>query len=152
VFGIVLFRALTLYGLRLTSAISAGVITSAAPAVMAVLAAAALRERIGAAGIAGVLLSVAGLLLVNLWGHSASTGAGYLAGNLLVLGAMLCEALLTVFRKSSGGRVGSVTNTTVLVAMSALLTLPPALMDMRGFSLVSRLRDSLRKSFDLLEN
>ena len=135
VFGIVLFRALTLYGLRLTSAISAGVITSAAPAVMAVLAAAALRERIGAAGIAGVFLSVAGLLLVNLWGRSASTGAGYVAGNLLVLGAMLCEALLTVFRKSSGGRVGSVTNTTVLVAMSGLMTLPLALRDMRGFSL-----------------
>ena len=91
-FGIVLFRALTLYGLRLTSAINAGVITSAAPAVMAVLAAVALRERIGTAGIAGVLLSVTGLLLVNLWGWSASTGAGYLAGNLLVLGAMLCEA------------------------------------------------------------
>ena len=134
-FGIVLFRALTLYGLRLTSAINAGVITSAAPAVMAVLAAVALRERIGTAGIAGVLLSVTGLLLVNLWGWSASTGAGYLAGNLLVLGAMLCEALLTVFRKSSGGRIGSVTNTTVLVAMSALMTFPFALRDLRGFSL-----------------
>jgi drug/metabolite transporter (DMT)-like permease len=134
-FGIVLFRSLTLYGLRLTSAISAGVITSAAPAVMAVLAAAALRERIGPAGVAGVLLSVAGLLLVNLWGRSGGTGPGYLAGNLLVLGAMLCEALLTVFRKSSGGRVGSVTNTTVLVAMSALMTLPLALRDLRGFSL-----------------
>ncbi len=46
-FGIVLFRVLTLYGLRLTSAISAGVITSAAPAVMAVLAAVLLGERPG---------------------------------------------------------------------------------------------------------
>ena len=79
-FGIVLFRALTLYGLRLTSAVSAGVITSAAPAVMAVLAAAVLRERIGGTGIVGVCLAVAGLLLVNLWGQGAAGGAGYLAG------------------------------------------------------------------------
>jgi drug/metabolite transporter (DMT)-like permease len=134
-FGIVLFRGLTLYGLRLTSAVSAGVITSASPAIMAVIAVAALRERLGAAGIAGVSLSVAGLLLVNLWGHGAGGGPGYLAGNLLVLGATFCEALLTVFRKSSGGRIGSVTNTTVLVAMSALMALPLALRDLRGFSL-----------------
>ena len=134
-FGIVLFRALTLYGLRLTSAISAGVITSAAPVVMAVIAATALRERIGGAGIVGVCLAVTGLLLVNAWGQAERAGSGYLAGNLLVLGAVLCEALLTVFRKSSGGRVGSVTNTTVLVAMSAVMSLPMAVRDLRGFSL-----------------
>ncbi len=134
-FGIVLFRALTLYGLRLTSAISAGVITSAAPAVMAVLAATLLKERIGWAGIVGVFLSVSGLLLVNLWGQGARGGPGYLAGNLLVLAAMFCEALLTVFRKSSGGRIGSVTNTTVLVAMSAVMSLPLALRDLDGFRL-----------------
>jgi len=134
-FGIVLFRGLTLYGLRLTTAISAGVVTSAAPAVMAVLAWTALRERIGRAGIAGVCRSVAGLLLVSLWGQSSHAGPGYLAGNLLVLGATVCEALLTVFRKSSGGRVGSVTNTTVLIAMSAVMSFPLALLDLRGFSL-----------------
>jgi drug/metabolite transporter (DMT)-like permease len=144
-FGIVLFRALTLYGLHFTSALSAGVITSAAPAVMAVLAALALRERLGAGQAVGVLLSVAGLLLVNLWGHGArgpgvlgsgpAEAAGSVVGNLFVLGAVVCEALLTIFRKSSGGRVGSITNTTVLVVMSALMILPFALLDLRGFPL-----------------
>ncbi len=134
-FGMVLFRALTLYGLRFTSALSAGVITSAAPAVMAVLAAMALRERLGAGQAAGVVLSVAGLLLINLWGHAQAAGSGSLVGNLLVLGAVVCEALLTIFRKSSGGRIGSITNTTVLVAMSALMMLPFALLDLRGFPL-----------------
>jgi drug/metabolite transporter (DMT)-like permease len=134
-FGIVLFRGLTLYGLRLTSAVSAGIITSAAPALMAVLAATVLRERIGRAGAAGVGLCVAGLLVVNLWGHAGQAGPGYLAGNLLVLGATVCEALLTILRKSSGGRVGSVTNTAVLIAMSAVMSLPMALLDLRGFRL-----------------
>ena len=136
-FGIVLFRALTLYGLHFTSALSAGVITSAAPAVMAVLAALALKERLGAGQAAGVVLAVAGLLLVNLWGGGHGERGGSLTGNLLVLGAVVCEALLTIFRKSSGGRIGSITNTTVLVAMSALMMLPFALHDLQSFSVAS---------------
>jgi drug/metabolite transporter (DMT)-like permease len=134
-FGMVLFRVLTLSGLRFTTAANAGLITSAAPAVMALLAAVVLRERIGRAAAAGIGLTVAGLLVVNLWGNASNGGPGSLVGNLLVFGATVCEALLTIFRKSSGGRIGSVTNTTVLVAMSAIMMLPFALLDLRGFSL-----------------
>jgi drug/metabolite transporter (DMT)-like permease len=134
-FGIVLFRVLTLFGLRFTSAVNAGLITSAAPAVMAVLAAAVLKERVKAAGALGICLTVGGLLLINLWGAAVQREPGRLIGNILVFGATVCEALLTIFRKSSGGRVGSVTNTTVLVAMSAVMLLPFALLDMRGFPL-----------------
>ena len=134
-FGIVLFRAFTLSGLRFTSAVNAGVITSAAPAVMAVLARVVLGERMGRTGALGVGLAVAGLLLINVRGLASGMEPGHLAGNLLVLAATVCEALLTIFRKTSGGRIGSVTNTTVLVAMSAVMMLPLALIDLRGFSL-----------------
>ena len=134
-FGIALFRVFTLYGLHFTSALSAGVITSAAPAVMAALAAFTLKERLSRAGALGVALAVAGLLLINLWGHPAQSGSRPLLGNALVLAATVCEALLTIFRKSSGGRIGSVTNTTVLVSMSALMVLPFAALELRGFAL-----------------
>ncbi|HVP19922.1 MAG TPA: DMT family transporter [Spirochaetia bacterium] len=135
VFGIVLFRVFTLSGLHFTSALSAGVITSAAPAVMAVLAALVLRERLGRGAALGVVLSVAGLVMINLWSHQQEKGSQPLVGNLLVLAATMCEALLTVFRKSSGGRIGSITNTTVLVSMSALMILPFAALDLRGVAL-----------------
>src|SRR5208283_6211949 len=114
-FGLVLFRAFTLTGLRFTSAVNAGVITSAAPAVMAVLARVILRERMGRTGGLGVCLAVAGLLLVNLSRLAGATEPGDMRGNLLVLAATVCEALLTIFRKTSGGRISSVTNTTILV-------------------------------------
>jgi drug/metabolite transporter (DMT)-like permease len=136
-FGMVLFRALTLTGLTLTSAGSAGLITSTAPAVMAVFAAAFFRERLGLRGMLGVLLSVGGLLLVNVAGFMGSPGPGFVTGNLLVLGATVCEALLTIFRKASGGRVDSVTNTTVLVTFSALMMLPFALHDLGSYRLAS---------------
>ncbi len=134
-FGIVLFRAFTLSGLRLTSALNAGVITSAAPAVMAVLARVILGERIGRAGSFGVFLAVAGLLLINLFGPARGAEPGHVAGNLLVLAATVCEALLTIFRKTSGGRISSVTNTTILVAMSAVMMLPLALVDLKHFDI-----------------
>jgi drug/metabolite transporter (DMT)-like permease len=134
-FGIVLFRAFTLSGLRLTSAVNAGVITSAAPLVMAVLARVVLGERIGRTGTLGVCLAVAGLFLVNISGMGRGAEPGHLAGNLLVLAATVCEALLTIFRKTSGGRIGSITNTTVLVGMSAIMMLPLALLDLRSFNL-----------------
>ncbi|HEY9594425.1 MAG TPA: EamA family transporter, partial [Spirochaetia bacterium] len=133
-FGIVVFRVLTLWGLRYTSAVQAGLVTSAAPAVMAVLARLVLKERPGPHGTLGVCLAIAGLLAVNVHGAATTVGRDFLFGNALVLGATVCEALLTIFRKSSGGRIGSITNTTVLVAMSAVMLLPFALLDLRGFT------------------
>ena len=135
--GIVLFRLLTLTGLRFTSAAQAGLVTSASPAVMAILARLVLRERTGRRGLLGIALTLAGLVTVNVGGAMAAASPGFLVGNAHVLGATVCEALLTIFRKSSGGGIGSVTNTTVLVAMSALMLLPFALLDLRGFALSS---------------
>jgi drug/metabolite transporter (DMT)-like permease len=134
-FGLVLFRFFTLTGLRFTSAVNAGVITSAAPAVMAVLARVVLRERMGRTGGLGVCLAVAGLLLINLSGITGAVEPGHMRGNLLVLAATVCEALLTIFRKTSGGRISSVTNTTILVGMSAVMLFPFALLDLKGFDL-----------------
>ncbi len=133
--GIVLFRVFTLYGLHFTTAASAGLITSASPAVMAVIAALALKERMSARRGIGVVFAMGGILLINLSGISAPPHPGFLWGNLLVFAATVCEAFLTIFRKSSGGRVGSITNTTVLVAMSAVMLLPFALLDLRSFPL-----------------
>jgi drug/metabolite transporter (DMT)-like permease len=132
-FGIAAFRILMMYGLRLTSAAHAALITGSAPAVMACLAALILKERPSRQGLAAVVLTVVGLAGINLYRFKG--GAGGVAGDLLVLAAVVCEALLTIFRKSSGGRVNSVTNTTVLVAMSGLLLLPFAAVELRSFPL-----------------
>jgi drug/metabolite transporter (DMT)-like permease len=133
-FGIVLFRVLTLTGLRHTSAVHAGIITAAAPAVTALLAVLLLRERLRVPAVAGIVLTVAGLVVVNL--RRAPEGSGGLQiGNLMVGAAVACEALLTILRRSSGGRVGAVTNATILIAASALMLMPFAINDVRHFPL-----------------
>ncbi len=136
-FGIVLFRVFTLYGLRFTSAIHAGIITSASPAVMAVFAALFLKEHLSWRRGLGIVLVIAGLCTINLYGLKMSSGTGFLLGNLLVGAAVACEALLTIFRKSAGARTSSITNTTVLVALSLLLLAPFALLDLRAFRLAA---------------
>jgi len=135
-FGMGLFRGLTLTGLRFTTAVQAGLITSASPAVMGILSAAIMRERIGPLGILGIALTVAGLALTNLSGIRAAQDR-FMLGSLLVLGAVVCESLLTVFRKLSGGRIGSITNTTMLVSMSAAMLLPFAIADLGRFPISS---------------
>lgn len=126
-FGMVLFRVFTLYGLRFTSAVNAGIITSSTPAMTVLLARVVFREGLGVRRAASVALTCLGIAVVTLgFGGSGSGGsaAQVVIGNLLLLGAVVSESLLTIFRKLSPLRVSSVTNTTVLCLISSLLILP----------------------------
>ena len=84
-------------GLRRTAAADAGIITAALPAVVAVLGVAFAGDRLSRPQLAAVGLAVAGLLLVQATG--ASGGMTTLVGNLLVAGAVLCEASFVVLGK-----------------------------------------------------
>lgn len=132
-FGIVLFRVLTVEGVKLTSGVDAGIILSATPAAMTVLAVLMLKERPSSRKLIAVLLAVAALAVVSLGSGSetsAATPRAYnfeegpaprLVGNVLILLAVFSDSLMTIFRRKSGLRVPHVTNTTVLLAISFLL-------------------------------
>ncbi|MBI5445795.1 MAG: DMT family transporter, partial [Deltaproteobacteria bacterium] len=123
-FGMVLFRVFMLYGLRFCGGGDAGILAGTTPAWIAVLAALLLGERPGRRTWAAVACAVCGAAAVNL-APSAPSG-GTLLGAGLILAAVLSESLLTILRKAVGATVSAVTNTTVLVAASALLTGPLA--------------------------
>jgi len=97
--GNFLFSICMLFGVAMTSALAAGVIMAAIPAVVAVLSWAFLRERIGARVAMGIACAVGGIALVSLVRHEGSEGAGSLVGNLLLLGAVVCEASYVVIGK-----------------------------------------------------
>jgi drug/metabolite transporter (DMT)-like permease len=88
--GMVGFTVLMLEGLKRTAAADAGIITATLPAVVASLSYALTGERLSRTQVLAVLLAVAGLILVQTTGVAG--GAATLLGNLLVLGAVLCEA------------------------------------------------------------
>jgi len=108
--GNFLFSLCMLFGVSLTSAVSAGVIMAAIPATVALLSWAFLRERITGrtwAAIGCAALGI-GLLAVGKPPEGAATGGGDRAwlGNLLVLGAVVCEASYAVIGKALTGVLG----------------------------------------------
>ena len=109
--GNFLFTLCMITGVKLTTAVSAGVILAAIPAAVAVLSWLFLRERVAARVWAGVVCAVLGIALVALSKQElpapfpsalAPSGAAHLAwlGNLLLIGAVLCEASYAVIGKS----------------------------------------------------
>jgi drug/metabolite transporter (DMT)-like permease len=99
--GSFLFTVCLLYGLRLTTPASAGIITATTPAFMGIIAWLFLRERpSGRAGL-GMVLSMTGLMAVNAVGNaSASAAHAPIAGNVLVIGAVVFESLFLLMRKA----------------------------------------------------
>ena len=105
--GNFLFSICMLFGVSMTSAVSAGVIMAAIPAAVALLSWAFLRERVGLRVWGAVACSAAGIALLALARPAAQAGAaGQVLGNLLVFGAVLCEASYAVIGKKLTGALG----------------------------------------------
>lgn len=105
--GNFLFSVCMLFGVKLTTAVAAGVIMSAIPAVVAVLSALFLHERIGKRSAGAIALAAIGIGLFSLTkADTASTDGGTWGGlplpvwgNLLIFAAVVCEASYVVIGK-----------------------------------------------------
>lgn len=112
--GNFLFSVCMLYGVSLSTALAAGVIMAALPGVVALMSRVFLGERLTRRVLAGIACAVAGIALVS-WSkqHGVDTTASSLAdppqallGNLLLIGAVFCEASYVIIGKKLSGRVG----------------------------------------------
>ena len=97
VLGMIGFTALMFEGLKRTSAADAGIITATLPAVVALLGIVVMRDRLTMPQAGAVGLAVAGLVLVQATGALRDTAT--LFGNLLILGAVSCEASFVLLGK-----------------------------------------------------
>ena len=114
--GNFLFSICMLFGVSLTSAVSAGVIMAAIPAVVAIISWVFLRERISGRVMLAIVCAALGIGLLALapshggGAHPASSAGGMGAlpwlGNTLVFCAVLCEASYAVIGKSLTGKLG----------------------------------------------
>ena len=133
--GTFLFSVFLLYGLRLTSAAEGGIITSTTPAVLGIISFIWLKERLQINKIFGILLSVLGIVAVNVLGDSLNQEQGSmpLLGNLLVFGAVVGEALFTIFRKVISEEITPLAITTWMSLFGFVLFLPFALHEAFAF-------------------
>lgn len=99
-FGNFLFSICMLYGVSMTTATSAGVILATLPAVVALLSWLFLREQLTWRVMFAVALAVGGIALLQLARHDdATTRAAAWIGNLLMFGAVVCEAIYVIIAK-----------------------------------------------------
>ncbi|WP_127125576.1 DMT family transporter [Georgenia sp. SYP-B2076] len=125
--GLAGYNLLLYAALQHTSALSASLINAANPAVMVLLAAFILRERMGWRGVAGLALGLAGVLLILTKGDLASVlTLGHNAGDLLMVGAIVVWSLYTIFGKGLTS-VPPITSTAAQATIIAVLLAPVSL-------------------------
>lgn len=130
--GNFLFSICMLFGVSMTSAVSAGVIMASIPAVVALLSWAFLREHIGLRTWAAVACSALGIGLLALAkpaatvhdAASAAAASKAWLGNLLVFGAVLCEAAYAVIGKKLTGALGPKRITSLINLWGFVLVTP----------------------------
>ncbi len=107
-FGNFLFSICMLFGVSMTSALAAGVIMAAIPAVVALMSWVTLRERITPRVVVGIVCAVGGIGLVSFVKHTGDIAAPpSLLGNLLLFGAVLCEGIYVVIGKKLAGSISA---------------------------------------------
>ena len=134
-FGNFLFSIFMLYGMRQSSALAAGVIMAALPAVVALLSWLMLGERIGARIGAAIACAITGIALVAL-ARDAEGGlaSGSLAGSALLLAAVTCEALYVVIGKKLTASLGPKRISALINLWGLVLVAPLALWQLVDFS------------------
>jgi drug/metabolite transporter (DMT)-like permease len=99
-FGNFLFSICMLTGITFTTATAAGVILATLPAVVALLSRIFLRERLTPRVLLAIALAVGGIMLLQLAKATESADArSALIGNLLMFGAVVCEAIYVIIAK-----------------------------------------------------
>lgn len=132
--GVVMFNILLLAGVERTTAAASGIITSTVPAWIALLSL-ALGERITRLTMIGIGMAMGGVVVVNLAGgdNGAGEGSAPVLGGVLVMGAVISEALFTIFGKAVAGRVTPIANCYMVCVYGSLMFLPFALWQLPGF-------------------
>ena len=130
--GSVGYTVLLILGVRWAPAASAGVVAGTLPAVAALVAVLALRERPGRYLIGSIVLATAGVLAISWPGEGAagdSKSPAAMIGNVLVLGAVVCEAMFILLNKRLRVPVRPLALSTLMTAFGFLLSLVPALFE-----------------------
>lgn len=112
---------------------AAGVIVSTLPALTVIISLLLLKDGLTWRKAAGVLLAVAGLLLVNVPGAAPAGGGRGPGANLLVFGAVMGEAFFTVLQKKVAQDVPPIAATARICLYALLFFLPGALFEARHF-------------------
>lgn len=129
--GIFCYRIFTFWGLLFTTAANSGLIASAAPVIVALLAFFFLKEKLSWQKVLGISFVAIGLLAINLYPflNNGIDKSGSIKGNMFIMLAVICEALFLVLSKVACKQMSALYRTTIIAFYAFLLLLPFSFYD-----------------------
>lgn len=125
--GNVAFSLFMLYGMKMISGVIGSVIMSTTPAVTALASVIFLKESINTTKTLAILLSLSGVIVINLSSAGGSSGATIgtlVVGSLLVFGAVCSEATYTLLGKLATEKMPALKLATLSALLSGVLFSP----------------------------
>lgn len=116
-------------GTKLSDAHTGALITSATPAFIVVFARFILKEKLTFSKITSILLATLGVVIVIGWDTKVGT---YLVGSIILVGAAITWALLSVYVKVASKRFSSLTITTYAVLFALVFTTPAMIWELQS--------------------
>lgn len=129
--GISLFYIFFNYSLKFTSASTGALLEGFIPALIAILAAIFLNEKLRSKQIIGIIISFAGIVLLGSGKTQAGSAPNPLLGNMLMMGAVFAWAVYTIISKKVA-HVDPVLVTCYISVAGTILLLPSLLVEMHG--------------------
>lgn len=134
--GVFLYSIFSLYGLQLTSGISANIIMATTPIAVALLGVILLRESITKIKLLCLLVAVVGIIITNYNnGPVVNFTAIAFLGNLLLLLAVMAEAVFITFGRMLSKPLPPIVMSLILTLEGSLLFLPFALVELHTINI-----------------
>ena len=139
-FGVVGFTTLMLIGIQFTTAINAGIITSALPAIIALLSFLVLGEFVSKRKALSIALAVLGIGCINLAKPAGATSGAHSwlegwIGNGFILAAVTSEAIFAILTRRYSSLIPPWTLTMIVHLLAIPITLPILLLQDGGWQL-----------------
>lgn len=115
-------------GTKLSDAHMGALITSATPAFVVIIARILLKEKLSLRKVLSLVIATLGVVIVIGWNTNLES---HFWGNLILVGAALTWALLTVYVKIASQRISSFTVTTFSILFAIVFTTPAMLWEIR---------------------
>ncbi|MFP3845736.1 DMT family transporter [Priestia filamentosa] len=135
--GVCGFSILLLYGLQYTTATESGIITSTSPMVICLISFLFLKEKMSRRQWSGVLLAVCGIAAIHLLTGDTQEivpGIPRWVGTLLIFGAVIGEALFTIFGKVLSKKMSPLCIATFATIIGFLMFLPFSIYEAISFN------------------
>lgn len=133
-FGAVLYTVFMLYGLPHTSAVSASVISSVAPAFVLIFSAVFLKEKMTVKSGFAVILAILSVIIMTVPSGS-NTGHTSLSGFIFLTLSTLSTASVIIFAKKLSSQLKPITLATGVCLAGTVLSFPLTLTESTGFHL-----------------